>query len=131
MSRLRHIHLIALAALLAAPAAFSAGIKGNAANGKELFTSRTCAQCHGVSKEDTTKLGPNLVGVVGRKAGTKQGLMPATDAMKKYAVKWTAKTLDAFLANPQEKAPGVAMTVIMSDAKERADVIAYLATLKK
>jgi cytochrome c len=71
MSATRPIRLFALAALLAAPAAYA----GDAANGKELFMANGCPACHGVTKDDDSKVGPNLVGVVGRKAGTTQSLL--------------------------------------------------------
>jgi cytochrome c2 len=35
-----------------------------------------------------------------------------------------------FLANPDAKAPGTPMAGILVDAQQRADVIAYLSTLK-
>ena len=68
MSATRPIRLFALAALLATPTAYAADAKGDAANGKELFMANGCPACHGVTKEDNSKVGPNLVAVVGRKA---------------------------------------------------------------
>ena len=41
------------------------------------------------------------------------------------------ETLDEFLAMPMQKVPGTTMPMMLPDAKERADVIAYLASLKK
>jgi cytochrome c len=126
MSAIRPIRLFALAALLAASAAYA----GDAANGKELFMASGCPACHGVTKEDNSKVGPNLVGVVGRKAGTTQSLLGPSDNLKKYGVIWSAETLDEFLANPSAKVPGTAMAGILADPQQRADVIAYLSTLK-
>ena len=123
MSAIRRIRLFALAALLAAPAAYAGD--GDAANGKELFTANGCPACHGVTKE-----GPNLVGVVGRKAGTTQSLLGPSENLKKYGVTWNAETLDEFLADPNAKVPGTAMMGILTDPQQRADVIAYLSTLK-
>lgn len=131
MSATRTVRLIALATVLAAPASFAADAKGSAAAGKELFTTKACVTCHAITASEAPKIGPNLAGVIGRKAGTTQGLMPASEGMKKYGVTWNAKSLDEFLTNPSAKVPGTAMVGILPDAKERADVIAYLATLKK
>ena len=39
--------------------------------------------------------------------------------------------LDEFLTNPSAKVPGTAMIGILNDPQQRADVIAYLATLKE
>jgi cytochrome c len=128
MSVTRTARLLALATVLIAPAAFAAG---KAENGKALFVSKGCSACHGVTKDAAPTIGPNLVGVVGRKAGTTQGLMPPTAALVKHGVTWNAKSLDEFLENPMTKVPGTTMAGILPDAGERADVIAYLSSLKK
>jgi cytochrome c len=125
------IRLIALAALLATSAAYAGGLKGNAANGRELFMANGCPACHGVTKEDDLKVGPNLVGVVGRKAGTTKSLLGPSENLTKYGVTWSAETLNEFLADPNAKAPGTAMAGILTDPQQRADVIAYLSTLKE
>jgi cytochrome c len=129
MSAIRPLRLFALAALLAAPAAYASDAKGDAASGKELFMASGCPACHGVTKEDNAKVGPNLVGVVGRQAGTTQSLL-GSENLKKYGVTWNAETLDEFLANPSAKVPGTTMGGILTDPQQRADVIAYLSTLK-
>jgi len=130
MFPIRPLRLLALAALLAAPAAHASDPKGDAANGKEVFEASGCPACHGVTKEDNSKVGPNLVGVVGRKAGTVQSLLGPSENLKKYGVTWSAETLDEFLVNPNAKVPGTAMAGILTDPQQRADVIAYLSTLK-
>ena len=130
MSEIRLASLFALATLLAASTAYAGDVKGDAANGKALFMANICPTCHGVTKEDNSKVGPNLVGVVGRKAGTTKSLLGPSENMKKYGVIWSAETLDEFLANPSAKVPGTAMAGILTDPQQRADVIAYLATLK-
>jgi cytochrome c len=131
MSATRPIRLFALAALLATPAAsYASDGEGDAVNGKELFMASGCPACHGVTKEDNSKVGPNLIGVVGRKAGTTQSLLGPSENMKKYGVIWSAETLDEFLVNPSAKVPGTAMAGVLADPQQRADVIAYLATLK-
>ena len=131
MFAIRPVRLFALAALLATPAAYASDAKGDAANGKELFMASGCPACHGVTKEDNAKVGPNLVGVVGRKAGTTQSLLGPSENLKKYGVIWNTETLDEFLTNPSAKVPGTAMIGMLVDPQQRADVIAYLATLKE
>jgi cytochrome c len=130
MSSIRPMRLFALAALLATSAAYASDAQGDADNGKELFMNSGCPACHGVTKEDNAKVGPNLVGVVGRKAGTTPSLLGPSENMKKYGVTWSAETLDEFLVNPNAKVPGTAMAGILTDPQQRADVIAYLSTLK-
>lgn len=130
MSAIRSLHLFVLTALLAAATAHADGVKGNAANGKELFMNNACPTCHSVVKGDELKIGPNLVGVVGRQAGTTKSLMGPSENLKKYGVVWSPETLNEFLADPNAKVPGTAMIGILTDAQQRADVIAFLATLK-
>lgn len=138
----RPIRLFALTALLAASAAgatiaASAPEAGGDTNtsgaerGKELFMTRSCATCHGVTEDDNMKVGPSLFGVVGRKAGTAPSLLGASENLKKYGVTWNAETLDEFLANPDAKVPGTPMSGVLADPQQRADIIAYLATLTK
>jgi cytochrome c len=131
MSAIRPIHLFALTALLAAATAFAADIKGNADKGKEVFMTGACVACHGVTTEDTAKVGPSLFGVVGRKAGTARSLLGASENLKKLDVIWSAETLDEFLADPNAKVPGTPMSGKLADPQQRADVIAYLVTLKE
>lgn len=131
MSSIRPLRLLALAALLAAPAAHAGDLKGDAANGKLLFMTSACATCHGVTKGDNAKVGPTLFGVVGRKAGTTPSLLGASENLKKYGVLWTNETLDEFLADPNAKVPGTPMVGVLADPQQRADVIAYLETLKE
>jgi cytochrome c len=135
MSANRSIPLLLLAALLGTSCAHADGIKGeatkgDAARGKELFTASACSTCHSVTSGDNSSVGPNLVGVMGRQAGTIKSLIGPSENLKKYGVTWNAETLDEFLANPNAKVPGTAMIGMLTDPQQRADVIAYLATLK-
>src|ERR671924_424289 len=125
MFAIRPIRLFALAALLATLGAHASDAEGDAANGKELFMANGCPACHGVTKEDELKVGPNLFGVVGRKAGTTQSLMGPSENLKRHGVTWSAETLDEFLADPNAKLPGTAMIGKLTDPQQRADVIAY------
>jgi cytochrome c len=127
----RPVAIFLLAVLLCPAVVVADEIKGDAAAGKELFMTAACAACHGVTPEDNMKVGPSLFGVVGRKAGTGKSLLGASENLKKYGVIWSAETLDEFLVNPSAKVPGTAMAGVLSDPQQRADVIAYLATLKE
>jgi cytochrome c len=87
-----------------------------------------CAECHSPGTNDGN--GPGLKGVAGRKAGGKDGFL-YSPAMKKAAVTWDDRTLDAFLKDPRAVVPGTTMAYGGDDdAKERADLVAYLKTLK-
>ena len=87
-----------------------------------------CAECH--SPGDSDAAGPGLKGIVGRRAGGKDGFI-YSPAMKKATIVWDAATLDAYLADPRAVVPGTTMAYAgNADAKERADLVAYLKTLK-
>ena len=121
--------LLALAAAFAAPAVLAAG-EADVENGQTIFAQR-CGICHAVSKEPGGPVaGPNMVGLIGRKAASQPDFTMYSPALKAYDVRWSAKTLDEFLVNPPSKVPGTTMPMTLSDKKERDDVIAYLATLK-
>lgn len=130
MTQVPSIRLFALAALLAASAVCASVINGDAARGKELFMANSCPACHGVTEGDNAKVGPSLFGIVGRKAGTAPSLLGASVNLKEYGVIWSAETLDEFLADPNAKVPGTPMAGVLADPQQRADVIAYLFTLK-
>jgi cytochrome c len=87
-----------------------------------------CAECHSPGSSDGA--GPGLKGVLGRRAGSKDGFI-YSPAMKKSTVVWDEATLAAFLADPRAVVPGTTMAYAGDDdAKERADLVAYLKTLK-
>ncbi|MDB5673636.1 MAG: cytochrome [Sphingomonas bacterium] len=98
-----------------------ASFTGDAAKGEATFVQ--CKICHQL---DRNGIGPQLHGVVGRKAGT----VPAfnySDTDKNSGITWTPEKLFQFLEKPQRVMPGTRMTFAgVSDAQTRADIIAYL-----
>lgn len=117
--------LIVAAALAFAAQAHAAG---NAANGKTVFA--RCAICHSAGKGEPNRIGPNLFGVVGRKAGSKADYNYSS-AMKGFGKVWTAQLLDVYLTHPQATVQGTKMSFAgISNNGQRADVIAYLQSLK-
>lgn len=101
---------------------------GNAATGKLVFLQ--CQACHAVAPGGPTLVGPDLQGVYGRKAAA----LPSYDysaALKASGLVWNTANLNRWLTDPSLLVPGtkMAFTGIASPAL-RADVIAYLATLK-
>ena len=98
----------------------------DAVAGKAVFSQ--CAACH--STDGSNGAGPTLKGIVGSKAAEVPGFR-FSRAMKASAMVWDAKALDAYLTDPQKAIPGNVMPFSgITDAKQRADLIAYLATLK-
>lgn len=90
--------------------------------GAALFA-ETCAACHAL---DRNKIGPMLGGVVGRAAGAVPDYT-YSPALRQSGIRWSAETLNRWLAGPQQDVPGVHMPVHVSDATMRRDIIAYLA----
>ena len=129
MSVIRPVRLLALAAVLVTPVVLASS-KPDVENGKTIFK-QLCGICHAVNHDQGGPvLGPNMVGLVGRKAGTQKDFTLYTPAMKAYGVKWTPKTLSDFLISPLTRVPGTTMPMMLPDDKQRADVVAYLETLQ-
>jgi len=100
----------------------------DAAHGKVVF--QRCAICHRTDKDGGNGLGPNLFGVVNRKAATAAGFSYSA-AMKNSGITWTADKLTAYVAHPSAVVPGNRMAFAgLNDPAQQADVVAYLATLK-
>jgi cytochrome c len=114
---------IAVAVLGLSLLAGSAGAAGDATKGGALFQAQ-CAMCHAPE----SGAAPSLVGVVGRKAGALPGFA-YSPAMRKSGIVWTPAQLNAFLTDPGKKVPGTMMMIPGPEPAERADIIAYLATL--
>lgn len=98
-------------------------VVGDADAGGELYATE-CRGCHSVS------IAPSLRGVIDRPAASVTAFSGYSAALKaKSGVTWTEGNLDVFLSDPQAFAPGALMTKSIGDAQQRADIIAYLATL--
>ncbi len=70
-------------------------------------------------------------GLLGRKAGSASGYR-YSEAMRASGIIWTRQTLDAFLASPTTYVPGNLMGYAgITDAQERTDLIAYLASVSE
>jgi glucose/arabinose dehydrogenase/cytochrome c2 len=131
-------YLPVLNALLLAALAGSANLQaqdkpqGNAERGKAFFEA-SCAMCHspvlGPDHTVIAKQGPSLAGVIGRAAGSLPHFS-YTKSLRESGLTWNAETLYRFLENPMVVVPGTTMPIPVSDPRNRADVIAYLETLK-
>lgn len=90
---------------------------------------KKCASCHTFEPGGAARIGPNLAGVVGRKVAGEAGFA-YSPALQQHGGTWTADRLNSFLAKPSKEVPGTKMTFAgLPDAKERANLIAYLQTL--
>lgn len=104
---------------------------GDVEAGRQVY--KRCAACH--SDGNDNRLGPSLVSVVGRAAGTAQGFgysMTVKEAGRKGIV-WTSETLDRYLQN-RTQFYGAAHKCIgasVPQQKDRDNLIAYLTELPK
>ena len=112
--------------LLACALAFVAdglGAAGDAKRGEQLYA--RCAACHAMAYD---RVGPRHCGLLGRRAGSIKDF-DYSKAMKRSGIVWNAKALDRFLADPMAAVPGTTMTYAgIRDRRERADLVAYLAS---
>ena len=96
--------------------------------GKRVFA--RCSPCHNVDKQEA-KVGPTLLGLMGRTAGTVPGFA-YSQANKNSNTTWTTETLNQYLIDPKAMMPGTKMVFPgIKNEKERADLIAYLSNATK
>ncbi|MBL8668437.1 MAG: c-type cytochrome [Rhodospirillales bacterium] len=122
----------AFAAALLLSGGSGAARAADAAAGEAVFK-KICVTCHS-NQAGVNKTGPSLFGVYGRKAGSSD--FPRYKGLVGADFTWDAAKLDAYLQDPKAfvvantKNSSTAMTYSLKDATQRADVIAYLETLK-
>ena len=100
-------------------------IAGDPVRGQGLYESR-CIACH---SPDANRVGPMHRGVVGRLSGTVPDFA-YSKAVKEARVRWDERSLDRWLTDPQAFIPGQRMNFRVSDPIDRADLIAYLVSLR-
>jgi cytochrome c len=85
-----------------------------------------CAVCHKVEKDGGNGLGPNLHGIVGKKAAQVAGFS-YSPAMKASGLTWDEATLDKFIESPRAVVSGTKMSYVgLKDAAKRQEIIAWL-----
>jgi cytochrome c len=116
--------LVALACLGADPGRAA----GDAAKGKIAFV-RQCAICHTVEEGGPDRFGPNLFGVLHRKAGAVAGFAYSRAFKAAASWDWNEDLVAGWIAAPGVMVPGTAMGVFQGVAQsDRDDIVAYLAT---
>jgi len=104
-----------------------ASFTGDAAAGEKVFLA--CKTCHAI-EPGKNMVGPSLHALQGRKSGSVPGYAYST-ANKGSGITWNNEKLFQYLENPQRVIPGTKMTYTgVKDPQQRANVIAYLDTLK-
>lgn len=112
-----------------APIAAPAKAAGDAlAVGRQAFAA-SCAVCHAAAANAAPGVGPNLYGVIGRKAGSLPGFGYSA-AMKASGITWDEAKIEALIANPSALVPGTAMNAgAVTDTKTRQAIVQYVKSL--
>ena len=96
----------------------------SAADGAKIF--KKCLACHSIEKGGPNKIGPNIFGVLNRKAGSVSGYK-YSKAMLAYGKVWSFEEMDGFLTKPKDWIKGTKMSFMgLKSAKDRAAVILYM-----
>ena len=119
---------VPLGALLAlAPIAGAKAQAGDPAAGQRVFNQ--CMACHTIQQGGPNRVGPNLHGVAGRKAGAVDGFRYSAN-LKQLAeggLTWDDDTLRRYLANPKSVVPQGSMAFPgIRNEQQLNDVIAYV-----
>lgn len=121
------VAIAATAALFFASAAHAAG---DPRRGAAVFI-RQCALCHTIAKGKPNRFGPNLFGIVDRKAGTAPGYKYSSAFLAMANWTWSPDGIASFVAAPAKTIPGNRMGVFQGIAEpDEQDLLAYLATQK-
>jgi glucose/arabinose dehydrogenase/cytochrome c2 len=117
---------LAAALLLGLASGAALGADSNA--GRNFFRQQ-CALCHSAEANDNGGAqGPNLQGVLGRKAATTSfGYSPA---LKSSGLTWDDATLHRFLASPTTVVPGSSMVIPVPQATDRDNLVAYFTAVR-
>lgn len=114
------------AALLAGPA--EALAQDKLAPGLAVFI-RECSKCHQVGPGAKNRIGPQLNGLFGRKAGSVEDFKNYSEANRSAGFFWTPETLRAFLRDPRAMMAGTTQIYKgLTDDEQISALIEYLQT---
>lgn len=92
--------------------------------GEKLY--KRCVTCHTLAEGERHKVGPNLHGLYGATAGTKEGYA-YSKAMTASEIVWTDETLDAYIENPSKYVPKGKMSYVgLRKPEDREALLAFL-----
>ncbi len=106
-------------------------VKANIQNGEKL-SNKLCSQCHTFKPGEKAKTGPNLFGIVGSTFAHMAEFAYSRVFQEKHGKDtWDEEKLSQYLHRPRSLMPGTKMAFAgIRKVEERADVIAYLKSLK-
>lgn len=101
-----------------------------ATTGEALFAEK-CSGCHQATLLSGNRIGPNLVGVVGRQVASIESYPDYSPSLRRLGGVWTEDRLDRFLEAPSTFDPGTNMDFTGdASAGERQAIVSYLRTLR-
>ncbi|WP_442920697.1 c-type cytochrome [Massilia sp. DD77] len=102
------------------------GSRADPEAGRKVFA--RCANCHQVGPGARNVFGPELNGILGRRAGSLPDY-EYSPALRQAGFAWDEAKLAAFLRDPDAVVPGNAMRFWgLSSERQVADLLAYLRT---
>jgi len=114
--------LAMVAAVLAASAA--AARAQDFEQGQASF--KKCALCHSIGPDAQDKVGPQLNGLDGRKAGTAPGFL-YSDAQTNSGITWNEASFKQYIKDPKAAIPGTKKVFAgIKDEQEAGNLWAYL-----
>ncbi len=119
--------LVALAAIAAAPLLPAAAQEGDAEAGRRVFAQ--CRACHIVDASPRNGVGPNLAGLWGRRAASREGFRYSADmvALGGRGHVWNEETLRAYLTDPKAVVPAGSMAFAgIRNPEQLTNLIAWL-----
>lgn len=126
---MKHVFLILSLSIMAAISLASTSFsgEGDAVKGQKLF--KKCKACHTADEGGKKRMGPNLFGIFGKKSGQREGYK-YSKALLAANLTWDEATLDTWLTKPKALVKGTKMTLPIKKPAQRANLIAYLKTLR-
>ncbi|PCI51209.1 MAG: cytochrome c family protein [Alphaproteobacteria bacterium] len=120
--------ILSISAITALSFSMTSFAEGDAVKGLKVF--KKCKACHTADEGGKNRVGPNLFGIVGKKAAQREGYK-YSKAMIASGLTWDEATLDTYLTKPRALVKKTKMTFAgLKKDKQRADIIAYLKTLQ-
>jgi len=122
---MRHALFVAVGLVISAGTALAQDV----AAGETSF--RKCAPCHSIGPDAANKVGPELNGLNGRKAGIIDGFN-YSDANKASGITWDEATFKEYIKDPRAKVPGTKMVFAgIKSEKEVGDLWSYVSQFDK
>jgi len=119
----------AIAPILIAIPLIATSPGGDPVKGRQVYVQ--CQACHKLDSSGKSTVGPNLYGVLDRRAGELRGY-PYSPAMAADKRKWTPAALEEYLSAPRKAIPGNRMPYGgLRNAEDRRNLIAYIGSVSR